>query len=664
MGEQEKFASEILASLRAAGVRPLPTYDSASNMLVLPPTNDGRTVHFQLAKYFDRYRMAMHPRAKEQVLDDFVQLWLSGSLEISSLQPHRWLPLLRSRWHFEVSQLRIAKERLSTELQQAGLFAYQLITEDLVLAVGEDQGATYRFLGPLDLKQAGLTLEQAMQRAFVNLPLAGKPGHSGSPFEEVSGFAWMPTGSLDEHSATRLLDIAAIRKLPVRGQHVAFAPHTNVLWISGTHQHTEVELLIALTLEEFANSPGQPLLTGPLVLEEEGRWQPWQPAPTHPNYWGVKQLHVLCNDERYQLQKEVLDQLPTADPNPPFVASYRAIETGFEGNSRLYSCCVIATTSLLPRTEFVMLRPTINEAELAANPNAEPQFGESLTLPWESFAAFHGENLKAQGMYPERYFIDQFPDDMEWKKLQVDQQKVPQELLDILLRPHAHDVQPSPADRRDVPNTAVRNGPSANWVPAVILGVLLFPAALVLIFSLLFYFLVWIPSQLARNAPRPLAGQRFPAINGPSQVNPRPFQDPRETQIFAAGEWQPMDEPFALPLVEGAMPVFETLQPGDLPAATTAPDVWGERRFSDRSPRGEPLVGLRIIQGDNWGGAVQALQPIYLAEDRYFLGGRCGNAGGKRQAQSVAEPGYAIGAIEVHQGLVVNAVRIEYWRLE
>ena len=279
------------------------------------------------------------------------------------------------------------------------------------------------------MKQAGLTLEQALQRAFQNLPPAGGSGLSGPSFEEMQGLAWLPTGELNEHVAMRLLDVAAIRKLPVRGQHVAFVPHTHVLWISGTYQHQEVGLLVELTMQELDNPPGKPLASGPLVLGEDGRWRPWQPPPEHPHYWNVKRLHTLGQEELYRSQKETLDQLPKDDPNPPFVASYSVLEGGREGSGRLYSYCVFATTSLLPRTEYVMLRTITNEAELAANPNAEPRFEASLFLTWESFAAFQGENLRPQGMYPERYYIDQFPDDLEWKKLQPEQQKVAKEFL-------------------------------------------------------------------------------------------------------------------------------------------------------------------------------------------------------------------------------------------
>lgn len=598
----------------------------------------------------------------ENLSSEILRKFSATRAENSSPQPHRWLPLLRSRWHFEEAKLRLAGTALSPELQQAGLFAYQLITEDLALSVAEDLGETYRLLSPLDLKQAGLTLEQALQRAFKNLPPASGSGLSGPPFEEMQGLAWLPTGDLNEHVATRLLDFLAIRKLRVRGQHVAFLPHTHVLWISGTYQHTEVGLLVELTMREFADPPGKPLVSGPLVLDEDGRWQPWQPPPEHPNYWNVKRLHTLGREELYRLQKEMLDQRQTG-PDSPFAASFRVLEAGREGSGRLYSYCVFTVTSLLPRTEYVMLRTITNEGELAANPNAEAQFGASLFLTWESFAAFQGENLKPQGMYPERYYIDQFPDDMEWKKLQPEQQKVAKEFLDVVLRPDFSNNRGPVPQRPQRPSTSKPAShltpKSVNWMLVIMAGIVVVPAALIFAVGVMFYLFIWVPTKAARKA-APVAGPPMPFINGQP---PPPIAFPvAEPQLFA-DEWHAMNEPFALPALEGTAPEIgpETNEGTRVEPAST--DSRGNKQFSDRSPNGEPLVGLRIIQGDNWGGAIQALQPVYLGPDRYFLGSWCGAPGGQRQAQSIAKPGYAIGAIQLHRGLVVNAVRIEYWRM-
>ena len=236
----------------------------------------------------------------------------------------------------------------------------------------------------------------------------------------MPGLGWAPRGGRHEHAAIRLLDTAAIRKLPVRGRHIAFVPHTHLLLISGSYDHAAVQKLTQLAMNEFASPQGKPLAPGPLILEEDGRWRPWHPGPEHPSHWSVKRLHTLGSEQLYRLQKEMLDELQADKTDRPFVASYRALED----NGRLYSYCVFTVTSLLPRTEYVMLRPIANEAEVTANPKAEPQFGPPLFLTWESFAAFQGANLKAEGMFPERYYIDQYPDADEWKKLLPEQQKV------------------------------------------------------------------------------------------------------------------------------------------------------------------------------------------------------------------------------------------------
>jgi hypothetical protein len=84
--------------------------------------------------------------------------------------------------------------------------------------------------------------------------------------------------------------------------------------------------------------------------------------------------------------------------------------------------------------------------------------------------------------------------------------------------------------------------------------------------------------------------------------------------------------------------------------------------FEDKSPAGGLLVGLRLAKGTNWGGALQAVQPIYQVGSGYSLGQRHGKAGGD-EVQVVAKPGYAVGAVHVRAGLVVNAAQISFYRL-
>jgi hypothetical protein len=125
--------------------------------------------------------------------------------------------------------------------------------------------------------------------------------------------------------------------------------------------------------------------------------------------------------------------------------------------------------------------------------------------------------------------------------------------------------------------------------------------------------------------------------------------EPEEQQLNSFPELdQPME---ALPLLKFAPP--------DLVA--TGPEIRGDQLFQDVAPAGGWLVGLRVMKGESWGGSILALQPIYQVGDEYHLGQQCG--GGVRaidQRQFLAKPGYAVGKIEAKIGLIMNAFRVEF----
>lgn len=84
--------------------------------------------------------------------------------------------------------------------------------------------------------------------------------------------------------------------------------------------------------------------------------------------------------------------------------------------------------------------------------------------------------------------------------------------------------------------------------------------------------------------------------------------------------------------------------------------------YADAAPAGGVLVGLRLAQGKNWGGALQAVQPIYQVGTGYAIGARQGKEGGEEQ-EVIARPGYAVGAINARAGLVLNAVQLVFYRV-
>ncbi|MBW3596985.1 MAG: hypothetical protein KY475_06885 [Planctomycetes bacterium] len=87
------------------------------------------------------------------------------------------------------------------------------------------------------------------------------------------------------------------------------------------------------------------------------------------------------------------------------------------------------------------------------------------------------------------------------------------------------------------------------------------------------------------------------------------------------------------------------------------------QQFSDMAPPGALLVGMRLFQGENWGGALQAVQPIYQTQDRYVEGDVFGSPGGEG-VLVLAKPGYAVAGVNARSGLVVNALQLIFQELQ
>jgi hypothetical protein len=86
-----------------------------------------------------------------------------------------------------------------------------------------------------------------------------------------------------------------------------------------------------------------------------------------------------------------------------------------------------------------------------------------------------------------------------------------------------------------------------------------------------------------------------------------------------------------------------------------------EADFSDHAPEGGWLVGLRVIQSPNWGGAIVGIQPIYQVEDKYVPGSMlCGTSEVRGETILLARPGFAISGLHYHAGLVMNSLQLEF----
>lgn len=116
---------------------------------------------------------------------------------------------------------------------------------------------------------------------------------------------------------------------------------------------------------------------------------------------------------------------------------------------------------------------------------------------------------------------------------------------------------------------------------------------------------------------------------------------------------------FTLPAPEDSIALYEPTSRNDL-STLGEPEF---TRFEDNAPEGGVLVGLRVFKGERWGGVMQSLQPIYQVDDKYVLGDVLGPGGGE-PVELLARPGFAVGAIHVKKGLVLNCIQLVFYRYE
>ena len=84
--------------------------------------------------------------------------------------------------------------------------------------------------------------------------------------------------------------------------------------------------------------------------------------------------------------------------------------------------------------------------------------------------------------------------------------------------------------------------------------------------------------------------------------------------------------------------------------------------FDDSAPDNGVLVGLRVAKGRAFGGVLQAIQPVYQVENRYVASNWYGDPDGE-QLEALAPAGYAVGALQVRRGLVINGIRAVFYRV-
>ncbi|MEX2027359.1 MAG: hypothetical protein WEH44_08655, partial [Pirellulaceae bacterium] len=652
----------------------------------------GKKGYLRLEQWYDRYQEALLDGRGEQAINDLARYWMQ--LVANSQSPHaldtsRLLPLIRSRFDFSVTALRAEAAGQGDVAASFDQLAWKPLADHLAIVLTEGSQQTAQYVTHAQLTSAGLTWPAALALAMQNLRRVEPALAQPMPFVASQGNTWVPATRQSPHTAAALLWPEWCRNLPVAGQSVAFAPFANTLAITGSGNHAELAQLAATALALAKTMADKPLSSVPLVLEGN-EWRPWLPPPSHPVHPAIRELWMLHENSLYAEQAKLLKQKLEGQDDAPYVASYKVMALSSPTGQRTCSTVTLWTetlATLLPQADAVVLTKLLNRAELDADENADPKLGERITVGWPDLANYLGDQLQPQGMYPERYLVsgDAFPVASAWDRLaqlrgNITPTPAPPAAPAAFappVPPIASAPQPVPASPQWQPTMPVSKIPLAPRRPPlwpVILAVAIPVGFLFVLFlgvSLLIYSR-WSAGRTAVAQPmgnmaapnhfpmpqpvlNPPAGFRLPPANVQPPA-PRPPQYIVKLPWTEIEEFPPLGKPEA-PLPRLAIDKQDVLLSG-------RPLREGHHTFRDDVPEGGWLVGLRIVRGFNWGGAIRALQPIYQVEGEYQLGKLCGSPGGAAQTQVLAKPGYAIGRIESRAGLVNNAVRLTFFKVK
>jgi len=574
---------------------------------------------------------------------------------IDPVEKHQLLPLVRSRFYYEVTRLRIAA---NVPDAAEGLIAHEplfkVIGRHLAVSIAVDLPKLYRHLSQDDLDKLGLTFSEALEIAKRNFATDVSRFPDGVRFAALAEGFYCPEGEVAEHNSALILYPQLFRQLPLKGDPILFLPHTDMFWVTGSEQSDMVSLLCGLTMQEMEDHPKKPITTIPFILLGD-QWQAWQPPPAHPAFHDVRELYDEHLARIYTEQRELLRKQLEATGRDVYVAEYRPMSAFGSPASGMISSLALWTETLptlLPKVDVVRMQRLLNRQALDEGTATAPQFGEAINVLWDQLQKLDSPP-RPQEMYPERYLVEQFPNEITWRTLKQNSVSLPVEL---------QQSQSSTQETTQPPASSTKpRQRSGVWLVGFgcLLGCGGSIAALVFLFILNIYL-------ASRQEFRPSISDKF-KLRNPDRT--RVTQDESDYEVGDLEVQLPSvrlqtlrDLPPFSDLPAGPLPTL-----GKLPAGLTATGMaGGETRdfFEDRPPPGGVLVGLRLVKGVEWNGAIRSLQPIYQVDDHYVLGSVHGPSRGIDQIQYLAKPGYVVAKVRVRAGLALNAIQVEFWAID
>jgi hypothetical protein len=320
---------------------------------------------------------------RERVLRHWVRNWFSVLRDMpedfEDVKPDL-LPIVRSRAHFELNQLRSMVES-GTLLS----WPYVPLGEHFGVALVYDLPDAMRSIPQANLDAWGLTLYEVLEVARENL--ATLPAKFIGP-QSGEGVYLSATG--DNYDASRILAPELIGQFQLKGDPVAMIANRDNLIVAGADDATGLEAMLNLTAEALQQL--RPISSVALRFDGE-EWTPWLPDAAHPLYKQFRKFFFDTVGRDYAEQKELLDRLHAKTGESDFVATFNVVQDP-RGRLLSYAVWTERVVSQLPQTDMVVF----GRLE-----------GEPAMVPWSAAMEEVGHLLEPLDIYPPRYRVREFP---------------------------------------------------------------------------------------------------------------------------------------------------------------------------------------------------------------------------------------------------------------
>jgi hypothetical protein len=390
---KDEFANTCLLRLKQAGeTRPL-RYDPVHYCL----TDDDTAL--DLDQPYSDYCLASVEH-RETLFAQFISFWVSQNIKIPTdfeavapaLRPIIW----------KRSFLEIQKLASQCDGKRFRVLPFVSVGQSFAVGLGLEMEQSCALVYESHCSSWNVKVEQATQVAINNLR-----GLKEATFQVVAPGLFQVLQT-DSYATSRLLLPDVIRRQAVSGDHIAMIPNDRSLLLTGSEDPEGLANMARLA-DQLLKGPC-PRSGMPLRLCGDS-WIPFLPGHHHATRRQFERLQVESNFLDYDAQQIPLQM--TLDPKleTVFVSHCFFFPQDEAETPRTFCIWCTGIDVLLPKADVISF--TLNEDK--ANPEILAR------TEWDRAVDIVGDLMIPQGLYPERWRVNSFPNPAQIAKLEAAQ---------------------------------------------------------------------------------------------------------------------------------------------------------------------------------------------------------------------------------------------------